>query len=198
MALWFWVTRPKLAIARVRCWLWERANPNMPWLCPGTIEFCRTHLTKSMKALEFGSGRSTHWFAGLVGHLISVEHNAEWHRIVAKQIADARLANVDYRLVPLSHPESEGERPDYAPMPDYVTVADALADRSLDFAVVDGHYRTHCVRHVVPKMAPGGYLLVDDINFWPSPASLPIPADWRIVDDSTDGIKRCIVWQAAG
>ena len=116
---------------------------------------------------------------------------------MTKQLSDARIENVDYRFVALDHPEPEGERATYSPTPKYVAVADGLADRSLDFAVVDGHYRTHCVRHVVPKMAPNGYLLVDDLNFWPSPAALPIPPSWRIVDDSTDGIKRCIIWQVA-
>ena len=62
---------------------------------------------------------------------------------------------------------------------------------------MDGHYRTTCVKRLVPKIAPGGYLLVDDINLWPSLAALPVPAGWRIADDSTNGLKRCVVWQAA-
>jgi len=187
-----------MALARVRYWFWERANPDKPWMCPGTIKFCQGHLSKSMTALEFGSGRSTRWFSTLVGRLISVEHNAEWYKVVQKQLADASASNVDYRLIPLNHSETEGERPEYSPVPDYVAVADSMENKSIDFAVVDGHYRTHCVRHLIPKIAPGGYLLVDDMNLWPSPEALPVPASWRIVDDSTNGIKRCIVWQAAG
>jgi len=187
-----------MALARVRYWFWERANPDKPWMCPGTIKFCQGHLSKSMTALEFGSGRSTRWFSTLVGRLISVEHNAEWYKVVQKQLADASASNVDYRLIPLNHSETEGERPEYSPVPDYVAVADSMENKSIDFAVVDGHYRTHCVRHLIPKIAPGGYLLVGDMNLWPSPEALPVPASWRIVDDSTNGIKRCIVWQAAG
>lgn len=198
MAMSFWLTRPELALARVRYWLWERANPDKPWMCPGTIKFCQAHLSKSMVAFEFGSGRSTRWFSTLVGRLISVEHNAEWYAAVRKQLADASSSNVDYRHVPLNNPESEGERPEYSPVPDYVAVSDALADKSIDFAVVDGHYRTHCVKHLIPKIAPRGYLLVDDINLWPSPEALSVPAAWSIVDDSTNGIKRCIIWQAGG
>ncbi|MCS7033521.1 MAG: class I SAM-dependent methyltransferase [Phycisphaerae bacterium] len=195
MALWFWLKRPRLAVARVRYWLWEKANPDKPWMCPGTVRFCQTHLSKSMSAIEFGSGRSTRWFAERVGRLISIEHNPQWYAQVQKQLEEVK--NVDYRLIPLNHPESEPERAEYSPVPDYVAIADALADRSIDFAVVDGHYRTHCVRHLIPKIAAGGYLLVDDINLWPSPQALPVPAHWPIVDDSTNGIKRCIIWQAA-
>ncbi|MCS7022043.1 MAG: class I SAM-dependent methyltransferase [Gemmataceae bacterium] len=196
MAIWFWLKRPKKAIARIRYWFWEGLNPDKPWLCPETVRFCQAHLTKSMVAIEFGSGRSTRWFATLVGHLISVEHNHKWYKIVKKQLADAGITNVDYRFVPLNHPESDPEQPEYSPLPDYVAVADELADQSIDFAVVDGHYRTHCVRHIIPKIAPGGYLLVDDVNRWPSPEALPIPKSWSIVNDSTNGIKRCIIWQA--
>jgi predicted O-methyltransferase YrrM len=192
----FWLKRPKMALARIRYWLWERANPDKPWMCPDTVKFCQAHLSKSMAALEFGSGRGTRWLATHVGHLISVEHNAEWYKAVQRQLADAGDKNVDYRLVPLSHPKSEGERPEYSPVPDYVAVADGLEDRSIDFAVVDGHYRTHCVRHLIPKIAPRGYLVVDDVNFWPSLAALRVPEGWSVVDDSTNGIKRCIIWQA--
>jgi len=197
VAILVWLARPKMALARLRYWLWERANPDMPWLCPGTIKFCQAHLSKSMVAVEFGSGRSTRWLSTLVGRVISVEHNAEWYGVVRKQLAVASATNVDYRLVPLGHPESEGERPEYSPVPDYVAVADGLEDKGIDFAVVDGHYRTHCVRHLIPKIAPRGYLLVDDVNFWPSPEALPVPASWSVADDSTNGIKRCIIWQTA-
>ena len=51
-------------------------------------------------------------------------------------------------------------------------------------------------RHAKPKLRPGGYLLVDDVNFWPSPAALPIPDGWAVVDDSTNGLKRCLIWRA--
>jgi predicted O-methyltransferase YrrM len=196
MPILFWLTRPRVLVHRVRYWVWEKRNPDKPWLCPGTVAFCQAHLSSSMRALEFGSGRSTRWFASLVGHLTSVESDAGWHAEVKRQLAEAGVSNVDYRFVPLNQPIDEPERQEYDPEPDYVRVADGFADRSLDLVVVDGHYRTHCIRHVVPKIAPGGYLLVDDVNFWPSVDALPVPASWRVVDDSTNGLKRCLIWQA--
>lgn len=196
MAILYWLKRPRQAVARIRFWLWENANPDLPWMCPDTIKFCRSILNKSMNAVEFGSGRSSRWFASHVGKLICVEHRPEWFEDVQQILSHANVKNVDFRLVPLDHAESDPEREEYNPVPAYVAVADQLKDQTIDFAVVDGHYRTHCVRHLIPKMKPGGYLLVDDINFWPSPADLPVPASWRIVDDSTNGIKRCIIWQA--
>lgn len=196
MAVWFWVRRPGRLLHRLRYWAWERMNPDKPWMCPGTIAFCQNHLSPSMRAVEFGSGRSTLWFSKLVGRLTSVEHDAKWHEQVQLLLAENNAANVTYLHVPLDHPASQPEQDDYSPTPKYVAVADGFADGSLGFAVVDGHYRTHCVRHLVPKMAPGGLLLVDDVNMWPSVESLPVPASWPVVDDSTNGVKRCVIWRA--
>lgn len=192
MAIRFWLTHPILGFHRLRYWVWERLHPDKPWLCPGTVRFCERRLHRGMSALEFGSGRSTVWFAGLT----SVEHDRDWYERVRGQLAQNGVANVDYRLVPLEHPESEPEDAMYEPLPAYVRTADGFPDSGLDFVVVDGHYRTHCVRRAVPKVKPGGYLLVDDINLWPSPDALPVPAGWQVADDSTNGLKRCIVWQA--
>lgn len=196
MAILIWIRQPRLLFARLKYWWWERRNPEKPWMCPGTIDFCQQKLSKSMHAMEFGSGRSTLWFASMVGQLTSIEHDATWHALVARQLAEAGIRNVDYRHIPLDHALTEPERPSYDPMPAYVASADAFRDRSLNFVVVDGHYRTHCVRRVLPKIAPGGLLLVDDVNLWSSIDALNVPAEWTIVDDSTNGIKRCVVWQA--
>jgi predicted O-methyltransferase YrrM len=192
-----WLTRPRRLLARLRYWVWEKRNPDKPWMCPGTIAFCQSKLSGSMKALEFGSGRSTLWFATLVGHLTSIEYDESWYQQIAQRLREAGAKNVDYRHVPLGHPRLEPERSAYQPVPDYVAVADSFPDRGLDFVVVDGHYRTNCIRHVLPKIAPGGYLLVDDIDRWPSLDEFTIPSSWRIVDDSTNGMKRCVVWQAS-
>jgi predicted O-methyltransferase YrrM len=196
MAIGFWLARPVLLVHRLRYWMWERRNPDKPWLCPGTIEFCERNLRRDMRALEFGSGRSTRWFCSKVGHLTSIEHDAAWYAKVREELKAAGVGNVSYLHVPLDHDVREGERVTYEPAPRYVDIVDKFADRSLNLVIVDGHYRTHCVRRAVPKIAPGGYLLVDDINLWPSADALPIPRDWRIVDDSTNGIKRAIIWQA--
>jgi hypothetical protein len=185
-----------MLVARVRYWIWERMNPDKPWLCPGTIAFCQKSLSRSMNALEFGSGRSTRWFATLVGHLTSVEHDSQWYEKVKQQLHEAQISNVSYLFVPLSHPIADPEQTSYEPTPDYVAVADRFPDQSLHLAIVDGHYRTHCVKHLIPKIAPGGFLLVDDTNLWPSLEAIPAPKSWPIVDDSTNGVKRCVVWQA--
>jgi hypothetical protein len=197
MAITFWLRRPILAAARLRLWVREQLRPEEPWLCSGTIDFCESNLSKGMKAVEFGSGRSTPWLAACVGHLLSIEHNEFWYKKVSEKLNAAGVNNVDYRFIPLNHPEQQAEQEIYSPVPAYIAVLDTLENGSVDFALIDGHYRTNCIKYIVPKLARGGYLAVDDVNIWPSIGHLPVPNGWRIVDDSSNGLKRCVIWQSS-
>lgn len=195
MKFWFWARRPRMAFARVCYWVWEKRHPDAPWLTPTAVRFCNSVLSPSMRAWEFGSGRSTPWFAARVGHVVSVEHDPAWYAIVRERLDACETANIDYRLIALDHLETEPENRIYDPLPRYVASICAVADESLAFVVVDGHYRTACIRASIAKLQPGGFLLVDDVNFWPGRAAMPIPADWRQVHKSTFGIKHTGVWQ---
>src|SRR5882672_4207851 len=155
MNLLLWLKHPVMLVHRLRYFVWEKLNPDKPWMCPGTVRFCAAHLTKSMHVLEYGSGRSTTWFAQQVEQLTSVESHADWHGVVRERLRTLKIANVDYRLVPLEHPEREAEHVAFEPMPAYVRVADEFADGSLDLVIVDGHYRNHCIRHAAPKIKVG-------------------------------------------
>ncbi len=196
MRLLFWLTHPVFVYYRLLYWVWEKRNPDKPWLCPDTVRFCERQLTKTMRMLEFGSGRSTRWFAARVEHITSIEHQAGWYEKVKAQLAEAGATNINYQLAPLDDPEAELKDPGFVPA--YVRRSEQFADASLDFIIIDGHYRDACIQHTIAQgQASGGYFLVDDINFWSSPDVLPIPKTWKIVDDSTNGLKRCLIWQAA-
>jgi len=132
-------------------------------------------LEPSHIGVEWGSGRSTRWFARRVRHLTSVEHDGGWHAIVSGGLAEDGLTNVDYRLV-ACEPERV-ETPEWiATMfaSAYVRVADTFAPRSLDFALVDGMYRSACALAILPKLRSGGLLIVDNVNwFLPSASRAP-------------------------
>ena len=120
--------------------------------------------------MEFGSGRSTAWFARRLGHLTSIEHDPVWFEIVRKKLADAGL-RVDYRL----EVDGSTERPDSA----YVRVARSAAPASLDFALVDGAARDHCALALVDKLRPGGILVVDNVNWFLPHETTTSPASRR-------------------
>jgi predicted O-methyltransferase YrrM len=189
-----WIRHPARLVARIRYLWWEKRNPDKPWLTPGAVAFLDAQLKSDMSAVEFGSGRSTAWYAAKVGRLLSIEHNAEWFALVTRDLAARGISNVDYRLVSLDHDESMPEQPKYDPLPRYVAVIAELPDDSLDLVIVDGHYRTTCIVEAQTKLKPGGLLLVDDANLWPADRP-PIPETWPEVSRTTNGIKFTAIWR---
>jgi hypothetical protein len=193
MMLGYWLRHPQKIIPRLRYWWWERHNRDKPWLTRGAIEFCEQHLTRQMRGLEFGSGRSTAWFARRLKQLTSIEYSRQWHQAVREQLHQQEVVNADCRHIELDHPRHEPERASYDPLPRYVQVIDEFADSSLDLIIIDGHYRTTCIRHVLSKVRSGGFLLIDDLGYWPDDP--PVPGDWQLVSRSGNGIKETGIWQ---
>ncbi len=196
----YWLKRPHKVPARIRYWFWEKKYPDKPWMSPGSVDYLEKVLTKNMRALEFGSGRSTLWFARYVGQLTSIEHDGAWFKEVRARMARENVTNVDYRFIAADHlPGAVVDQYDLkAPIPAYVRILETFPDNSLDFVVVDGHYRTYCARECLPKIAPGGLLLIDDVNEWQTPEGTPVPPDWPLLDNSGNGIKFTCIWQKPG
>jgi hypothetical protein len=189
MRLGFYARRPRSLLIAIRTGLYNRLHPGEPWISAGAIAFCRTHLRPDMRGLEWGSGRSTAWYARRVAHLTSVEHNPHWHDRVREMITGAE--NVALRLVPA--PESTDAY--WAPDNPYVGVVDEFEDESLDFVVVDGLYRQACVLRALPKIAPGGYLLVDDTRHLARLEDWRVPPSWPVVYASGRWDTDTTIWR---
>jgi predicted O-methyltransferase YrrM len=159
--------RPSYLVPRVREILFQRSHPGSPWLGESAVVFLESWLKPTDVGLEWGSGRSTSWFASRVARMTSVENSAEYHAIVTRTLAGKGLAaKVDYRLVPCELEELE-EPPTHP----YAEVAREFPDGSLDFAMVDGMIRETCMRAVMPKIKPGGLLILDNANrYFPNPS----------------------------
>ena len=109
MRLGYWFRRPRRLLSRIQYWWWERRNPDKPWLTPAAVSFLESHLTNDMGGTETGSGRSTLWYSA-VGRLLSIEHDRGWFESVKSELDRQDRRNVDYRIVPLDHPESAVEK----------------------------------------------------------------------------------------
>jgi predicted O-methyltransferase YrrM len=167
--------------------LYERAHPDAPWLTPAAIGLLDRLLRPADQGAEFGSGRSTLWFAARVAALTSVEHDARWHEAVTGKIKDRGLGNVDYVLAPEDQPMERGGDSAYA------RVALGFPDASLDFALVDGHYRDYSAKFVMPKIRPGGMLIIDNANWYlPCQSTAPNSRSGRL-GPATD--VWCQVWR---
>jgi hypothetical protein len=61
--------------ARGLLWYEERTNPDRPWLTLTANKFLEQWIQPSDRVVEFGSGRSTLWFAKHAGSVLSIEDN---------------------------------------------------------------------------------------------------------------------------
>ena len=161
-----WLT-PRYVYNRFFDLLYQRTHPGEPWLTPAAIAMLNTLLHPTDRGAEFGSGRSTLWFAARVAELTSVETNIQWHEKVTRQLKDRGVSNVDYILIPEDQPRQSGDSP-------YARTALAFDDASLDFALVDGYYRDYSAKFILPKIKPGGLLVIDNIN-WSLPSKSKAP-----------------------
>jgi len=117
------------------------------------INILETWLRPTDIGLEFGSGRSTNWFASRIGHLTSVEDNPEWYQRVRNQIKNK---SVEYLLFEDGSSNSAGSN--------YVNAAKQMSQNSLDFCLIDGAARDHCALVCLDKLKVGGILIIDNVE----------------------------------
>lgn len=167
-----WLNRSWLALveavspARHRQARFERDNPDAPWFVPAAIDYIERELRPDFVGFEWGCGRSTEWFARRVRHVTSIEGRRAWFDEISRRVVNGELAaRITLRLaeVTTEHDfiQEEIER--------YAGAIDEVADGSLDFVVVDGHFREACLRCIGKKLRPGGLLIIDNSEVVPKP-----------------------------
>lgn len=152
--------RPRYLVRRLAQMRFRHVQPDAPWLTSAAVLFLDSYLKPTDVGIEWGSGRSTIWFAKRVSHLTSIEDSEVWYRRVKTALeTEHLLAKVNYRFVPCELHEQD--EPLHHP---YASVAAGLPDCSLDFALVDGNIRATCMKQALPKLKPGGLLILDNAN----------------------------------
>jgi predicted O-methyltransferase YrrM len=170
-----------------------------PWITADARELLTQLLRGSDRGLEFGSGGTTSFFAGLVAHLHSVEAVEQWYTQLAQRLATSRITNVDLHLVSakeLGHGTEAHRRA-------YVDAVPDLPAESLDFVFVDGEYRDDCALRAVDLLTPGGLMILDNAEAYlpstsRSPWSVPAPVTrgWQEFTERTASWRR--VWTTNG
>lgn len=193
----FWHLTPRYVKNRIFWGWYQHRNPDKPWLTPEATHLLSTLLLPTDIGLEWGSGRSTSWFAAKIAKLTSIEHHAQWYERVRQTLAEKNL-DVDYRLHSVSDAQ---DSPDLA----YVRVVDDFQDESLGFALVDGVARASCALAVLPKLAPGAILVLDNADRYLDHPSYspnnrwrkgPLNNDWKAFAQQVDRWR--IIWTSTG
>jgi len=144
---------------RFKLFLFERKNPNFPWLTKTAIKFLNDFLKPSDTGVEFGSGRSTLWLASRVKHITSIEHYEGWYHKVKDSLLSSKIENVTLIFIDREKGfEEEQQNSKYA------KALDNFADNSLDFVLVDGIFRSSCAYKAIDKVRPGGIIIVDNVE----------------------------------
>jgi predicted O-methyltransferase YrrM len=142
---------PDYVYSRVKVAAYQRRHPAAPWLTEAMIQFLEGWLKPSDVVVEFGSGRSTLWFAERTARVISVEHEAGWHAEITARLKDQRVGNVTYVLA---------QDPDL-----YARAGDTPVDAA-DLILVDGFNRDATALWALQKIKPGGMILVDNASWY--------------------------------
>jgi hypothetical protein len=171
---------PRYIVDRISVVYQERVAPRNPWLTKAACELLADWLSADDIGLEWGSGRSTLWFAERVAHLTSVEHDATWHNRVRSQLSQQGFANVDLRHYSLENQRQDEVSP-------YVCVGSEFPRGSLDFVLVDGQRRSQCVSIALEILKPGGLLILDNAEkYIPHPSRSPGSIAKQAVDVADD------------
>jgi predicted O-methyltransferase YrrM len=122
----------------------------LPWLPYRLIDDLESRLQPGMRVFEYGGGGSTLWFLDRGLDVVTVEHDPGWARILNTSVSSPAWSLL---VKPLG---VDGAA--------YVDAISAYPDDHFDLVVVDGRYRSRCVAAAVPKIQPGGLLVVDDVD----------------------------------
>lgn len=151
-------------LARVPRWLRERTAATMtlrsPWWPYDAVSWVAQALPPQPRVFEYGGGGSTLWLEDRGATITVAEHDEQWYRQLTAQVR----ASTTLLLRP---PAAAGTVTSaFAPgyFDHYVAAIDDQPDGSLDLVIVDGRARVDCARRAVPKVKPGGLLLLDDTD----------------------------------
>ena len=148
---------PRYVRDRIAFQVWQKRNPEAPWLVSSAVEFLDGWLKATDEVVEFGAGRSTVWFSQRVKSVFSVEHNKEWFESVQSQIAEKNISNI--RLIYNS--DTDGQ---------YISSVEQDYSGIADVVLVDSVYRDHCALWALKHLRSGGLLVLDNVaRYLPSP-----------------------------
>lgn len=152
-----WTPRYVINRSLVSWYGWQ--NPDAPWLTKHAISLLDDWLKPTDIGLEWGSGRSTVWFAKRVARIVSIEHDEDWYSKVKRWLDGQALDNVEYHLVPAADELVGATDHPYVTRP-------CVGNPSFDFILVDGVMRDHCVTKALTLLKPGGLLVIDNANWY--------------------------------
>jgi len=150
----------------------------VPWIPFAARTFLEAIVQPDWNVFEWGSGGSTIWLAQRTNHITTVEHWTRYRDLLMADLNKTGLVNVDLLFIEaqpgrihvhpeMDHPDNYFGRPydqsyDNHNFKAYACAIDRFPARAFDLVFVDGQARSSCIKHGMPKVKLGGYLMADN------------------------------------
>ncbi len=143
----------------MKTWLATRKSPILeqpvPFIVLDAIRFLDGIVKPGMKVLEAGGGNSTLWFLEKGAQVTTYEHNEDWANYVLREVRyqPLRYHEKNIRMKVLQGEAATGDM-------------SLIPDKSLDIVLVDCMNdftrRNDCIRVLINKVKPGGWMVLDN------------------------------------
>ena len=136
-------------------------NSYRPLMNEWEYKFIEKFLTKEDVLLEWGSGNSTLYWAGVVSKVISIEHDADWIRDLTNVIAAHDIQNIELHHIAAHSPQPIPCR--YEQFKDYINYP---KEKGLQFSkiLIDGRARKYCAKSIWEVIDESVILFIHDFN----------------------------------
>ena len=165
----------RFVLSRIKQKIFDIKYPDVPWMTPTSIDLLEQLIKLDDVGIEYGSGRSTLWFAKRCKYLTSIENNKQWYDIVSKKIS--KLNNVNYELHNLTEKPLDSS---------YYKTINRFKSGTIDFIIIDGKYREPLAIKAIEILKNGGLLIFDN-------AERHLPNNYNIpesIGKSNNGISK--------
>jgi len=139
-------------ICRIKQTVYQRKNPDSPWLCSEAVAVIEQLLKKNDFVLEFGAGRSTKWFAQRCSYVYSIEHDFNWFNKVCKSIEGIDNIKIIYAKISKEKPAAS----------DYLMAIDDIPVDKFSVILNDGKLRDLVFLASIDKLENGSIYILDN------------------------------------
>lgn len=122
--------------------------PPLPWLNYDLVRWVEE--TRPKTVLEWGSGASTIWLAGICDRLVSIESDVKWYHAVSDKLGSRAREGIELRLCP--------------DRMEYVNGISAFGKGRPDLVLIDGSWRQDCLQVALSMLWKGAAVVLHDSN----------------------------------